>query len=200
MQSGHVLLFDLGGVLVAVASTERMLASLGLPADPTLVARWAAIEAWIRFETGEIDAATFGEQFAADFAMELDPAKVLLEFEAWNPGMLPGAEDLLAELRSEHRLAVLSDTNEVHCKRLAGEFRIPELVDFAFASHLIGLRKPDERAFRHVAAEIGVPPTDLVFFDDNPGNVDAALSLGIEAWQVECVAPLRQQLRKLGYL
>lgn len=195
-----MLLFDLGGVLVDVAPVSQMLDSLSLPRDPTIIARWAAVDAWIRFETGQIDATTFCRQFSAEFAMDLEPARVLLEFEAWNRGMLPGAVELLTELRTNHRLAVLSNTNEVHWKRLSGEMRVPDLVDHAFASHLIGLRKPDARAFRHVADQIGVSLDALVFFDDNRDNVEAALALGMRAWQVEGVAALRSRLKELGYL
>ena len=200
MAREQVLLFDLGGVLVDVAPADHMLASLGLPAEPSLVGRWASIGAWVRFETGELDAASFGEQFAAEFSLQLAPACVLAEFEAWNRGMLAGAFELLAELRRNHRLAVMSNTNEIHWRRLSGEFGIPDLVDFAFASHLMGLRKPDARAYQHVAAQIGVAPSDLVFFDDKQANVNAALALGIQAWRVEGVEPLRERLTALGYL
>ena len=200
VEGRQVLLFDLGGVLVDVAPVSQMLDSLSLPWDTSIVERFVAIDAWIRFETGQIDASTFCEQFSAEFALELEPARVLLEFEAWNRGMLPGAVELLAELRANHRLAVLSNTNEVHWQRLSGEMRVPELVDFAFASHLIGVRKPDARAYRHVAAQIGVPVSGLVFFDDNKNNVEAALGLGMRAWQVEGVEALRARLRELGYL
>ena len=196
----EVLLFDLGGVLVDVAPVDRMLASLGLPTEAELRARWVTVEPWVQLEVGEIDAITFAEQFAAAFSIALDPERVLSEFEAWNLGMYPGAVETLSELRERHRLAVLSNTNEVHWKRLAGEMGIPGLVDTAFASHLIGLRKPDARVYQHVAAALGVEPRDLVFFDDNPDNVEAALSLGMQAWRVEGVQALRERLSALGYL
>ena len=42
--------------------------------------------------------------------------------------------------------------------------------------------------------------TDLVFFDDNADNIEAALSLGMRAWRVEGVQALRERLIVLGYL
>jgi putative hydrolase of the HAD superfamily len=77
---------------------------------------------------------------------------------------------------------------------------VPDLVDTAFASHLIGLRKPDARVYHHVATELGVEPSDLVFFDDNAANVEAALGLGMQAWRVEGIEALRKRLMALGYL
>lgn len=201
MPAGNkVLLFDLGGVLVNVAPAHDILTSLGLPSEHELYARLVSAEPWIALEVGEIDADKFSEAFVAALALDLEPARVLLEFEAWNLGWYPGATETLIELRQRHRLAILSNTNEVHWRRLSGEMAIPDLVDAAFASHLIGLRKPDARVYQHVAAELGVAPADILFFDDNPANIEAALALGIEAWQVEGVAALRKRLKDLGYL
>jgi epoxide hydrolase-like predicted phosphatase len=195
-----VLLFDLGGVLVEVAPAARMLESLGLPTEPELLRRWVSVEPWVRLEVGEIDGPSFSEQFVAELGLSLDPERVLSEFEAWNLGLFPGAAETLAELRQRHRLAVLSNTNEIHARRLTGEMGIHDRVDTVFFSHLIGLRKPDERAYRHVADELSVDVTDLVFFDDNAENVEAARSLGMQAWRVEGVAALRERLAALGYL
>lgn len=198
--SGKVLLFDLGGVLVDVAPADRMLASLGLPSERELAARFPGAAPWIRLEIGEIDGPTFALEFAKVFEVTLDPARVLREFEAWNLGFYEGALDTLTALRDRHRTAVLSNTNEVHWKRLAGEMAIPMLVESAFASHLIGLRKPDAACYQHVADQLGVSPGDLVFFDDNAANVEGALRLGIDAHRVEGIAALRERLTKLGYL
>ena len=198
--ASDVLLFDLGGVLVDVAPVQHMLASLGLPTEREHLVRMVSVEAWLKLEVGEIDAGAFAEQFVAEMALELAPADVLREFEAWNLGLFPGSIELLHELRQRHRLAVLSNTNEVHWRRLSGDFGIPDMVEVAFASHLIGLRKPDERVYQHVASSLGVELGDLVFFDDNPENIDAARSLGMQAWRVEGIADLRERLTMLGFL
>lgn len=195
-----VLLFDLGGVLVDVAPVDRMLASLGLPAEKELLVQFASIEPWIALEVGAIDADGFGRAFVEAFRLELEPSRVIEEFEAWNLGWFPGAVETLTALRERHRLAVLSNTNEVHWKRLSGEMAVSSHVDVAFASHLLGLRKPDARVYRRVAAELGVTTAELVFFDDNAANVEAARGVGIDAHRVEGVEALRERLTALGYL
>ncbi len=201
MTSGDdVLLFDLGGVLVEVAPAAHMLASLGLDSDSDAVRRWVSVEPWIRLEVGEIDGPAFCEQFIAEFALEIEPERVLSEFEAWNLGLFPGAVETLAALRKRHRLAVLSNTNEIHARRLTGDMAIHDHVDTVFFSHLVGMRKPDERIYRHVADELGVDVTDLVFFDDNADNIEAANAIGMRAHQVEGIDMLRERLTDLGYL
>jgi putative hydrolase of the HAD superfamily len=199
-ESNDVLLFDLGGVLVEVAPVAHMLASLGLDTESDAVHRWVSVEPWIRLEVGEIDGPTFCEQFIEAFALEVEPDRVLYEFEAWNLGLFPGAADLLTDLRTRHRVAVLSNTNEIHARRLVNEMGIHGLVDTVFFSHLIGMRKPDERVYRHVATELGVEVTDLVFFDDNHDNIEAAKALGMRAHQVEGIEAVRERLTDLGYL
>jgi putative hydrolase of the HAD superfamily len=198
--SERVLLFDLGGVLVDIAPADRMLASLGLPSERELAARFPGAAPWISLEIGQIDGPAFAIEFAKAFEVTLDPARVLSEFEAWNLGFYPGAVETLTALRDRHRTAVLSNTNEVHWTRLAGEMAIPTLVEVAFASHLIGLRKPDAACYHYVATQLGVTPADLVFFDDNEANIEGALSLGIDAHRVEGIAALRERLADLGYL
>ena len=198
--SSDVLLFDLGGVLVEVATIEHVIASLGLDSGPETMQRLATLDVWPRLEIGEIEGPVFCEQFIAGLGLRLQASELLTLFESWNVGLFPGAVELLAELRGRYRLAVLSNTNAIHWQRLSGEMNIPGLVDRVFSSHLIGLRKPDEQVYRHVAAELGVELGDLVFFDDLVDNIEAARSLGMRAWQVQGVTALRERLEALGYL
>jgi putative hydrolase of the HAD superfamily len=200
MLGEKVLLFDLGGVLVDVAPVDHMLSSLGLPTEQELLARMVAIPPWIQLEVGEIDGPAFGQAFVDAFGLDLHPARVLEEFEAWNLGFFEGAVEILTALRQRHRTAVLSNTNEVHWKRLSGEMAIATHVEVAFASHLIRLRKPDTASYLHVARELRVEPQDLVFFDDNAANIEGALSLGIDTHHVFGIEALRDRLTTLGYL
>ena len=53
------------------------------------------------------------------------------------------------------------------------------LFDAKVISHLVGLRKPDEEIYRHAAEAIGLPPEELVFIDDLPGNLKPARAMGM---------------------
>ena len=48
---------------------------------------------------------------------------------------------------------------------------------FVVSAHL-GLRKPDPRIFEHAAAQLGLPPQEVVFVDDAAVNVEAACTAG----------------------
>jgi putative hydrolase of the HAD superfamily len=58
-----------------------------------------------------------------------------------------------------------------------------KLFDVIAGADLIGVLKPDPRAFRHAAAGLGLPIEQIVFLDNRPGNV-AESSPGITAVRV----------------
>ena len=54
-----------------------------------------------------------------------------------------------------------------------------ELFDAVVISSEVGLRKPDERIYRHAAATLGLDPAECVFVDDIEHNVRAAEAVGM---------------------
>jgi putative hydrolase of the HAD superfamily len=55
----------------------------------------------------------------------------------------------------------------------------PELFDVVVISAEVGMRKPEERIFRHTAALLGLEPAECVFIDDMAANVAAAEAIGL---------------------
>jgi putative hydrolase of the HAD superfamily len=62
-----------------------------------------------------------------------------------------------------------------------------ELFDAVVISSEVGLRKPDERIYRHAAAALGLDPAECVFVDDIEHNIRAAEAVGMVG--VHHVAP-----------
>jgi putative hydrolase of the HAD superfamily len=56
---------------------------------------------------------------------------------------------------------------------------LPELFDAVVISGEVGMRKPEERIFRHAIGLIGLAPAECVFIDDMAANVQAAEALGM---------------------
>ncbi len=56
---------------------------------------------------------------------------------------------------------------------------LPELFDAVVISAEVGMRKPEERIFRHAAGLLGLDPAECVFIDDIEANVQAAEALGM---------------------
>jgi putative hydrolase of the HAD superfamily len=55
----------------------------------------------------------------------------------------------------------------------------PDLFDVVVISAEVGMRKPEERIFRHTAALLGLEPRECVFIDDLEANVAAAEAIGL---------------------
>ncbi len=59
---------------------------------------------------------------------------------------------------------------------------LDQLVDSEFASCSVGVRKPEAAYFELVQKRLGLPPRQIVFWDDAPGNIEAALAAGWAAY------------------
>lgn len=171
------LLFDLGGVLVRNVGFERLSALLPTRTDPeALKARLLASPAFRSFELGESTPDEFARSFVVELGLACDPDEFLSEFITWPQGFYPGAEQLMAKLRTRFKLACLSNSNELHWRRFNG-FR--DHFDVAMSSHELGLIKPDAECFQHAVTACGVNPNQVLFFDDALVNVKAARKCGI---------------------
>ncbi|MGE5233598.1 MAG: HAD family hydrolase [Acidobacteriota bacterium] len=187
-----VLLFDLGGVLVDFAGfAELGLLLPGLDAAGVRE-RWIRSDAVHRFERGDFGAAEFARRFLAEWRLDCGPDVFLRSFAEWNRGPYPGAAELLAELGATHRLACLSNANEIHTP--AHRQRFGELIGTFYFSNELRLAKPQPEIFAHVIADLAVPAATIAYFDDTPVNVEAARRAGMSAFRVEGVSELRRLL------
>lgn len=195
-----LLLFDLGGVLVDFSGPRDLAAFMRAPAPPAdILKRWAACPHTTAYEGGQISAQEWAARFVRDWDVELAPDGFLAEFRSWSRGFLPGARELLAELRPRYRLAALSNSNAIHWQRNE-ELHIPEEFEFAIGSHEIGACKPDQAMFQAVLERARLVPAAVAFFDDLPGNVAGAARCGLRAFQVEGVTGVRKCLIREGWI
>ena len=94
----ELLLFDLGGVIVDVASRAEIHAWMPTSLDLSQwTERWPAEDIFEAFEMGLLTEEEFGEQFIAGFPLNTTSDVFLAAFESWNKGLLPGSVELLAE-------------------------------------------------------------------------------------------------------
>ena len=196
-----LLLFDLGGVLIDFTGLTDI---HGLLLDPMEVAeanrQFGTSQAIADFEVGLLTPEEFSAAFCKAWRLNCSEAEFLGHYQSWTRSMLPGARELLTELREHYRLAALSNSNILHWTRSECVVQVQSYFERAFSSHELGYRKPDPAIFLKALEELGVEPADVVFFDDNAANVATALSLGISAHQVEGVDAVRARLSEMNLL
>jgi glucose-1-phosphatase len=175
----RAVLFDLGGVLLTIAwerAFEIWAPHSRLPAE-RLRERFSFDEAFRRHETGHLPDEGYFAHLRQLLELECEPHEVRAGFDA------------------------ISNTNASHVAQMARGF--PGFLDrFArvFTSHEIGHRKPQPESFEHVLRAIGVPPPEVLLFDDLEPNIAAAAALGLQAVRVESPADVRRALAERGLL
>ena len=82
-------------------------------------------------------------------------------------------------LRSRYGIALLSNDVSEWGRFLRSYHSIEPLIDAAFISGDLGVRKPDQRIYNIALEALGAKASECVFVDDHPERVDAARDLGI---------------------
>ncbi len=178
-----LILLDLGGVLIKLG--DDLFPKHWLSSSPSFTLKeWFNSDTARQFETGAISADEFLRRLKNDLQLNQSVEKIGLAFNDWLQGLYPETEDVLQSLAQRYQLAVLSNTNALHEQIILQKYRLDHLVSDMFFSHQIGLAKPDAAAFEHVLNALSVAPSDVIFFDDNHANIEAAKGLGMQAHQV----------------
>jgi epoxide hydrolase-like predicted phosphatase len=133
-----------------------------------------------QLERGEGDPSDFERALAAQLARtDGAPVQATGLLDRMFAGTLPVPEmyDLMRTVRKAgFRTCLLSNSwGRVDYPRDI----FPELFDAWVISAEVGMRKPEERIFRHAAGLLGLPPERCVFIDDIEANIDAATALGM---------------------
>jgi putative hydrolase of the HAD superfamily len=178
------LLFDLGGVLVDIDFSRALAAWAPYSRQDvsTLRSRFSFDGEYERHERGEITAAQYFEHLAR--VLDLDASAQQVE-AGWNSifvGEFEATRRLVERLRTVLPCFAFTNTNGSHMETWSRLF--PEVVgafDRIFASHQMGLRKPERAAFDAIRVRTGIAASSFLFFDDLPENVQAAQAAGLQA-------------------
>ena len=198
----RAILFDLGGVLVGLRGLDHF------AMQPPLGGRWTEAElrrffqndsGMARYETGEWGTVQYLSHLRSSLQIEASDPQLSSIINEILLGPHQQSEELLAELAGHTPLYLLSNTNALHWEVIKP---YPILRHFTelFTSHLIGFRKPDERAYRHVLEQVSLLPHEMLFIDDLPNNVDAALAIGMHAFVCENLPQVREELARRGVI
>ena len=140
---------------------------------------------WHRLERGEITLVEARErimQIGAEQGVEFDPFDVLRRMSGGSGGARELVVACVEELRKDgYRTAIV--TNNVVEFREAWMRLIPvdDLFDLVIDSSQVGVRKPARAIYDMTLERLGnIPHERSVFLDDYPGNVAAAVALGMK--------------------
>lgn len=121
-------------------------------------------------------------------------------------GYLKMDEEMLALIRGlrEHgfKTALLSNADHAFFERKVYEAypAFKDAFDEIVISSAVGMVKPDKDIYQHTLDKLGSSASESLFIDDNPTNVEAAMSLGMQGYVFTDKAAFAEYLRELGVL
>jgi len=193
-------IFDLGGVVFGI-SVENILKSWAksMNISPQEMApKFGADSHYEHFETNDISPKQYREHVYETFGARLSDE----EFDrGWNSiylGLLPGIEPLLKRLQQNLRLVALTNTNSIHARDW--RIRYADIMTYferVFASHEIGVRKPEPKSFQVVLDYLDLDPGKVAFFDDNPENVRGAIAVGIKGFVATSPLEVSEKIQEI---
>jgi epoxide hydrolase-like predicted phosphatase len=182
----RAVVFDIGGVLERVGPLsefeERWRQRLGMTDAEYGQAR-DAVDPGRLAGTGDLTEAQFKARYAGALGLSVAQADAFMaDLWDWYCGELDTKLcRYAASLRPRYSTAILSNAIEGARREEQARYGFEQLVDVVIYSYEVGLIKPDPRVYRLLCDRLGVLPSELVFLDDVPENVDAARDLGIHA-------------------
>ncbi|MES2686560.1 MAG: HAD family phosphatase [Pseudomonadota bacterium] len=199
----RALLFDLGGVLINIDfncafAHWQTLSPLSLE---VIRDRFSFDAAYEQHERGEITADAYFAHLARQLELQPDQQAIARGWNAIFTGQISETLALVRAARAHLPCYAFSNSNTVHQAAWSGQY--PDVVqafDRIFVSSDIGLRKPERRAFEHIANAIGVPAQAILFFDDLAENVTGARAAGLQAVLVRSPTDVRAALAAIGYV
>lgn len=193
MQNIKNIIFDYGNVIFMLDfdRSRQAWSDLGIADPDAFYSHQRQDKIFTAFEAGEASAEEF-RAYIRNLLNKPDLTDAQID-NAWNSllvGVPDGNHELLLRLKPAYRTFLLSNINPIHydyiMQYLADEFGFNEgnghLFEKAYYSHLMGMRKPNAGIFEAVLQGNGLLPTETLFIDDNPHNIEAAGKLGIQTY------------------
>ncbi|MBP3537652.1 MAG: HAD family phosphatase [Muribaculaceae bacterium] len=188
------LLFDLGGVIVDIKRDNcvRAFEELGLENADSYFGEYAQSGIFLGIENGSVNIEEFHKALREKLPAGTTDYQIDTAFQKFIVGIPARRLEALRELRCKgYGIYLLSNTNPIMWRGiLASEFgkeglRREDYFDGMVTSFDARSCKPDAEIFRYTVENLGIVPSETLFFDDSANNVEAAKALGFNAVEVK---------------
>lgn len=201
------IILDMGGVIFDIdhSKAQQAFQKLGITDIQHLFSHKGQSDIFDRLERGELIPEDFYEEIRALTTHGLTDHSIQEAFNALLIGVPDAAYfPLLLNLRSTHRVFLLSNNNRIHYNwiidYLQGRWNLPSFGQFfekEYYSHLVGMRKPNTDIFELVLNEQKLNPDETLFIDDSAQHIKTASELGIHTYHKMQEENLAEVLKKV---
>ncbi len=183
------IIFDFGGVVIDIDPqlTVNEFVNLGFSNYEKLMSHVFVDDIIAKFEKGILTPELFRAKLR-EF-LELDITDQELD-DAWNALLfdIPRERiEVIEKVKENYSIYLLSNSNEIHYDLFVRDLQLrfgyrefDELFEKAYFSFDLHLLKPEPDIYEFVLNQHGMVPSETLFIDDKPENIDAAKKLGIK--------------------
>jgi len=195
-------LLDLGNVLVRIDLSRLggcVQSLTGIPPEQ-LRATFTADNLVYRYESGRLSDVEFHAELCRRIGRKLPWDQFVA---AWNSIFLQEpilSDELLALLAARIDLWIISNTNPLHFHYLRDHYAFSRHFKGFVLSYEVGALKPEPGIFARAVERTGVEPVRTLFVDDQAANVEAARTLGFQAFQFAGSTRFAAELHSLGLI
>lgn len=191
--------FDLGVVLIDLDKKRCVeeFRRLGVSDIETQIGQSFKSGLFFSLEEGSVTPAQFRDEIRRMSGIFIADADI---DHAWNlflREICPEKFELLKRLRRNHRVYMLSNTNQIHFDYMRihtfkkeNGCSLEDCFDKCYLSHELHLSKPDPKIFEYVLSDSGASANESLFIDDNEQNVAAAKVLGFKTCHYRSLSDL----------
>lgn len=188
----NLFVFDAGGVLVKDFDVTNQAARLlGLPESEFRTLAAVDMEGYM---SGRMGSDEYWKRFARRTGIRV--AENYWD-TLFHPTLDPDVEELILELKSFGRVVCGTNTVDVHYDALVAGGHYSAF-DAVYASHLMGVSKPDPDFWRRILEAEGSEADRAFFTDDMEENVRVARDLGFRTHRFTDAVSLKAALSRMG--
>lgn len=150
------------------------------------------------FDLGELTGHSFWQKVAEQAGLKLSESQIE-ELVLWDARMWMDVNNAMLDWQHELKqrgllTGIVSNMGDTIHRQMEREFDWLSRFDVLVWSYEIRIAKPDPRIYRYALEKLGTLPSETLFIDDRPANVDAALALGMKGVIFSTVEKLRADL------
>lgn len=189
MQKIKNIIFDLGNVILDIDTNLSKIEfeKQGLKDFDKLYTLASQNMIFDKLEVGELSPQEFFDELRKISGVYLSDEIII---KCWNALIIDYTHErleILKQCRKQFRTFILSNTNIIHYQHytqiLKDKYNVnglESLVDKAYFSHEVKMKKPSPEIFLNITIDNGIKPEETLFIDDSEIHILAADKLGFQ--------------------
>ncbi len=187
------VLFDMDGVLNMYHDVFSEVYAKRENLDPESIREFFK-QYWAEVLVDNIDLKVLLKEHADTWNLKADPQTLLDDWFKTEDEPNKPLLDVVKDLRSAGIHCYVATNNEQYRVSYIRHNTFKDQVDGIFASAELKSVKPSPEFFHKIIGHLQLDPSEIAFFDDTPGHVEAAKRLGIKAYLYESPEQVKQVL------